>query len=139
MTLPIYRGKSVKTGHYVQGFLIQDTFKNLVAIIIETSSSILVSDNEKINLDGVVEIVEKDSLAVHIGFMDINNNRLFESLSDNGKGGDIVLLQGLDHLGRPMETPYEEIAILNSGWDKFYDYESTNEVNVLKIRGIKEV
>ena len=78
LDLPIYRGKSIKTKQYVEGYLktCTDTGANVYWI----------QSNEFIDY-----IIDIDTLSINIEDMiDSQGNKIFASLSEDGKGGDIM-------------------------------------------------
>ena len=78
LDLPIYRGKSIKTKQYVEGYLktCADTGANIYWI------------QTKDWIDYQIDI---DTLSINIEDMiDSQGNKIFASLSEDGKGGDIM-------------------------------------------------
>jgi hypothetical protein len=74
MNIPIYRAKEIDSDEYVEGYLlssngnemIRDTFMN-------------------------IHIVSSSTIAIHFpDMLDSQGNKIFASLSEDGKGGDII-------------------------------------------------
>ena len=80
MNIPIYRAKKIDSDEYVEGYFYQPThFISDGGKIIDEKSY----DNVKIDLS---------TLAIHFDDMlDNQGNKIFASLSENGKGGDIFI------------------------------------------------
>ena len=78
MNLPIYRAKKIDSDEYVKGWYSEP-------IIIEGNLYLSIT-----NKYGSFRI-DPTTLAVHFhGMMDIQGNEIFASLSEDGKGGDIM-------------------------------------------------
>ena len=93
MNIPIYRAKKIGSDEYVEGFYIED---HGVASYIQESKylNFIVSDRgEKgMEVDTLFQI-DPTTLAIHFSDMlDSNGNKIFASLQEDGKGGDIVTL-----------------------------------------------
>ena len=78
LNLPIYRGKSLKTNQYVEGYLKTCT---------DTGSDVFwIQTKEWVDYQ-----VDPTTLSISFSNMlDSNNERMFASLSKSGKGGDIT-------------------------------------------------
>ena len=76
MELPLYRAKIKDQEVFVVGYLIKDIFRKYILVYD--------SSNEEKRF-----IIDEETLSIHLpGLVDINNNKLFASLSKFGKGGD---------------------------------------------------
>ena len=85
INLPIFRAKKLDSDEYVIGFLLQDCFG---FYIIQTDNALRC---ETLNQ----EAIEIDHQTLGISFSDMldsQRNKIFASLSENGKGGDIIKL-----------------------------------------------
>ena len=85
INLPIFRAKKTDSDEYVIGFLLQDCFG---FYIIQTDNALRC---ETLNQ----EAIEIDHQTLSISFSDMldsQRNKIFASLSENGKGGDIIKL-----------------------------------------------
>ena len=83
--IPIFRAKKLNSDEYVIGFLLQDCFG---FYIIQTDNALRC---ETLNQ----EAIEIDHQTLSISFSDMldsQRNKIFASLSENGKGGDIIKL-----------------------------------------------
>lgn len=82
---PYFRAKKIDSDEYVIGYLLQDCFG---FYIIQTDNALRC---ETLNQ----ESIEIDHQTLSISFSDMldsQGNRIFASLSEDGKGGDIVML-----------------------------------------------
>ena len=85
INLPIFRAKKTDSDEYMIGFLLQDCFG---FYIIQTDNALRC---ETLNQ----EAIEIDHQTLSISFSDMldsQRNKIFASLSENGKGGDIIKL-----------------------------------------------
>ena len=83
LDLPLYRGKSIKTKQYVEGYLKTCTDTGANVYWIQTK-------------EWVDYQAEPETLSISFpNMLDSVDNRIFASLSNSGKGGDI------------LEVPYE--------------------------------
>ena len=83
--IPIFRAKKLDSDEYVIGYLLQDCFG---FYIIQTDNALRC---ETLNQ----EAIEIDHQTLSISFSDMldsQRNKIFASLSENGKGGDIIKL-----------------------------------------------
>ena len=83
--IPIFRAKKLDSDEYVIGFLLQDCFG---FYIIQTDNALRC---ETLNQ----EAIEIDHQTLSISFSDMldsQRNKIFASLGENGKGGDIIKL-----------------------------------------------
>ena len=83
LNLPIYRGRSIKTNQYVEGYLKTCTDTGVNVYWIQTK-------------DWIDYQVEPETLSISFpDMLDSRCNRIFASLSKLGKGGNIIeLLEG---------------------------------------------
>lgn len=83
INLPIYRAKKTDSEEYVIGFLFQDCFG---FYIIQTDNALRC---ETLNQEAIE--IEHQTLSISFSDMlDSQRNKIFASLSENGKGGDIM-------------------------------------------------
>lgn len=81
--IPIYRAKKLNSDEYIEGYLLQDCFG---FYIIPTNYALRCEslNNESIEIDPT-------TLAIHFSNMiDIKGDKIFASLQEDGKGGDIL-------------------------------------------------
>lgn len=108
MNIPIYRAKRVDRDGYVEGFYIEDYG---VASYIQESKylNFIVSDRgEKgMEVDTLFQI-DPTTLAIHFPDMiDSQGNKIFVSLQEDRKGGDILIEDGKYEDGfNPIFEPY---------------------------------
>ena len=129
MNLPIYRAKKIDSNEYVEGFYIEDYG---IASYIQESKylNFIVSDRGEKGME-VDTLFQIDPTTLSISFpdmLDSQGNRIFASLSEDGKGGDIV-----EYNGR------QEIIKYSNGTIQTYmfRFEDLKELN-FKAIGIKE-
>ena len=78
LDLPLYRGKSIKTKQYVEGYLKTCTDTGANVYWIQTK-------------DWIDYQIEPETLSISFpGMLDNENNRIFASLAKSGKGGNIT-------------------------------------------------
>ena len=83
--IPIFRAKKLDSDEYVIGFLLQDCFG---FYIIQTDNALRCGTLNQ-------EAIEIDHQTLSISFSDMldsQRNKIFASLGENGKGGDIIKL-----------------------------------------------
>ena len=84
MNIPIFRAKKIDSNAYVLGWLLQDCFGYY---IIPTNNALRC---ESLNSESIE--IDPTTLAIHFPDMkDSKRNKIFASLQEDGKGGDIVL------------------------------------------------
>jgi hypothetical protein len=77
MNIPIYRAKKIDSDEYVMGMLTKRVFTDYL----------LIRDDINTNLSKI----DPTTLAIHFSDMlDSKGNKIFASLSEDGKGGDIL-------------------------------------------------
>lgn len=80
---PIYRAKKIDSEEYVLGWLLQDCFGYYI-IPINNALRCESLNNESIEIDPT-------TIAIHFSNMiDIKGDKIFASLQEDGKGGDIL-------------------------------------------------
>ena len=78
MNIPIYRAKKIDSDKYIQGYLLG------------MWGEYFISWGETNHVPNKVQI-DPTTLAIHFeDILDSEGNKIFSSLSDSGKGGDIV-------------------------------------------------
>ena len=81
LDLPKYRGKSIKTNQYVEGYLKTCTDTGVNVYWIQTK-------------DWIDYQVEPETLSISFpDMLDSRCNRIFASLSNSGKGGDCTFME----------------------------------------------
>lgn len=94
MNIPIYRAKKIDSDKYIEGFLYQD-------IICYVPSDGVKADEYKKALDeeswfitdnmSRSEMIDITTVSIHFpNMLDSQGNKIFASLQEDGKGGDIV-------------------------------------------------
>ena len=77
MNIPIYRAKKIDSDEYVMGMLTKRVFTDYL----------LIRDDINTNLSKI----DPTTLAIHFSDMlDSKGNKIFASLSEDGKGGDVL-------------------------------------------------
>ena len=80
--VPIYRAKKIDSDEWVEGFYV-DTVDFLTKTLKNT--------NGYITKNGSFHIVDISTLAIHFpDMLDSQGNKIFASLQEDGKGGDII-------------------------------------------------
>ena len=112
MNIPIYRAKRIDRDGYVEGFLIKsyDTYY----IVNDRASKICDSEGGTILGYDISEEysdafeIDPTTLAIyHEGMLDAQGNKIFASLQEDGKGGDILIEDGKYEDGfNPTFEPY---------------------------------
>ena len=98
MNLPIYRAKKIDSDEYITGNYIK--VQNKYYIYEDGTSDIYLDDEECFedgSINGEIRIydlifeIDPSTLAIHFeDMLDSEGNKIFASLSEDGKGGDIV-------------------------------------------------
>lgn len=84
--IPIYRAKKINSDEYIIGWLLQDCFGYY---IIPTNNALRC---ESLNSESIE--IDPTTLAIHFpGMTDSQGNKIFASLSEDGKGGDCTFMQ----------------------------------------------
>lgn len=138
--IPIYRAKKKDSNEYTEGFLYQD-------IVSYVSSDGVKSDEYNKALDeeswflmdnmGRNEMIDITTLAIHFPDMvDSNENKIFASLQEDGKGGDIC--QTIDYLNGTLNgvATYDNFSFRIHRIGKAMGISFTSKD--IKIIGIKE-
>ena len=139
MNIPIYRAKKIDSDKYIQGYLLG------------MWGEYFISWGETNHVPNKVQ-VDPLTLAIHFkGMIDSEGNKIFASLSDSGKGGDIVELEHIRYLedDEPSYMIKGLCIFMNSSFfvedidnkfDRvFYDEEGRNFSNKeLRVIGIQE-
>lgn len=90
MNIPIYRAKKIDSEEYVEGYLKEGFFNNNECLWIQTKWKDY--------------IIDASTLAIHFpDMLDIEGNKIFAGLSEDGKGGDIVIGKCRDGNGDTMD------------------------------------
>ena len=82
--LPIYRAKKIDSDEYIEGYLVSNLVSNSNGMPPEVYYNIQNGLFYKYRIDPA-------TLAIHLpSMMDIKGNKIFASLQDDGRGGDIL-------------------------------------------------
>ena len=100
MNIPIYRAKKKNNDEYIQGYLLS---KNIIVTTEYHYPQGMPSETEK-----KFNNIDISTIAIHFpDMLDSQGNKIFASLSEDGKGGDIVkyeqVLGGILKLSGPKE------------------------------------
>ena len=88
--IPIYRAKKINSDKYVEGSLIQSRF-----IFKDWIDDVWTSFGETRSNKAEVYTIDTTTLSIHFPDMiDNQGNKIFASLREDGKGGDIVEYNG---------------------------------------------
>ena len=95
MNIPIYRAKKIDSDEYVMGMLTKRVFTDYL----------LIRDDINTNLSKI----DPTSRAIHFSDMlDSQGNRIFASLSEDGKGGDICYVRDFSYGDLQGVASYED-------------------------------
>ena len=138
MKIPIYRAKKINNDEYVIGFYV---FSN-----IDRDTHLIRIDETYWEDTGLVysEVeIDPSTLAIHFpDMLDRKGNKIFASLSEDGKGGDIVNIfgKGICYLTFDINGAYATIVdnTANIFDDIFPFSESLTENDIGIITGIKQ-
>ena len=94
--IPIYRAKKLDSGEYVKGFLYQDLICYIPSDGFKSDEYKKAVDTETwFIMDNLsnTSMIDTTTLSIHFpNMLDSQGNEIFASLSEDGKGGDIVML-----------------------------------------------
>lgn len=117
--IPIYRAKKINSSEYVKGFyLLVRTDTEEFHFIVQD-----VSDARDIGIDYPVPLIEIDfeidlsTLAIHFpDMLDSDDKEIFASLSEDGKGGDIVDIPYITPKGEVTDSlDFKAVIVLKNG------------------------
>lgn len=125
MNIPIYRAKKIDSDEYVEGYFYQPThFISDGGKIIDEKSY----DNVKIDLS---------TLAIHFpDMLDGQRNKIFASLQEDGKGGDVLYYKSKIDLVTKTTVYFENYRLIthSKGENTFRDKESLSKFEVIGIQ-----
>ena len=94
LAIPEYRAKCIDSDEFVEGYLINGRF-----IFKEWIDDVWTSFGETKSNKALVYEIDPTTLAIHFkGMIDSEGNKIFASLSKDGKGGDIVDFEHIRYL-----------------------------------------
>ena len=105
INLPLFRAKRIDSNEYVIGYLLQDCFG---FYIIQTDNALRCGTLNQ-------EAIEVDPQTLSISFsamLDSQGNKIFASLQENGRGGDIIKLD--DNIKTAIWCSRTQAIMLNS-------------------------
>lgn len=98
--IPIFRAKKINSDEYLIGYLKFDRKHNHYSI-------------NPIDDENTWHKIEENTLSIHFkGMIDIKGDKIFASLQDDGKGGDMVDLP--DYLKAEKDTERIAVVIMKS-------------------------
>lgn len=129
MNMPIYRAKRIDSDEYVIGF-----YSDIFFMCGKNETGHYITDI--LSTNGTQEDIDPSTLSIHFpDMLDSDDNKIFASLSENGKGGDIF--QSLCYKDEIITAKYinREFII-----DSLNDYQliSTPILDELKTIGIRK-
>ena len=152
--IPIYRAKKIDSNEYVIGYYQTETgtnvedknnmFRTLRHIIIDLDKYQLRLDlfgDKKLHDDSHIREqyeIDPTTLAIHFPSMvDSNGNKIFASLQEDGKGGDILYYKSKIGLVTKTTVYFENYRLIthSKGENTFRDKESLSKFEII---GIKE-
>ena len=152
MNMPIYRAKKIDSDEYVEGYIIEleEMFyiscpQNIDSDTAKESTSVYLDDDGiSIHKDYFVAI-DPQTLAIHFpDMLDSQGNKIFASLSEDGKGGDKFLFDNeifiiwFDNQSLKINATNKDNFECNchDSLNEWYDFNS--KCYDLKVIGIKE-
>ena len=143
MNIPIYRAKKIDSDEYIEGFYdySKDVFYNGK---IEESHYIKVQKENGVAIISYSEKIDQTTLSIHFpDMLDSKGNKVFASLSKDGKGGDIIgFSYGIPvvKVEAPAKYRNSRIDVLTKGHkpDSCPLYELEETVGEYEVIGIKE-
>ena len=119
--LPIYRAKKIDSDEYIEGYLVSNLVSNSNGMPPEVYYNIQNGLFYKYRIDPA-------TLAIHFpSMMDIKGNKIFASLQDDGRGGDILFDMEYEFTiifdGLKFRLEGLECNTKISEYDKFTDFE----------------
>lgn len=138
--IPIFRAKKLDSDKYIIGQYIETEFSNEEYCDIEEQETIIKhciikdfrtvhDDYEYCNFD--ITEIDIATLSIHFpDMLDSKGNKIFASLQENGKGGDILVIEDTD-----MEYTYKYnkgVFSLGNGMDLFNEYLRYVKVSIQK-------
>lgn len=94
--IPIFRAKKIDSDEYVKGFYIYNKDENKHYIFSDTYFDLIIKTewcHEGISIEQFTKI-DITTLAIHFpDMLDSQGNKIFASLSEDGKGGDICYVR----------------------------------------------
>ena len=136
--IPIYRAKKIDSDEYINGTYVSSFYKYYIA----NSNCIHENDYNQIVFDeGYFEEIDPSTLSIHFpDMLDSEGNEVFASLSEDGKGGDILLYDDKRDI-REMVCLYKNYYIdlkpINIILDSF-NFKGTTLNERLKVTGIQK-
>lgn len=128
--IPIYRAKKIDSDEYVEGHYF---YENIDVVKHEFKDGYRDAENHYMGFgNGYVELINPSTLAIHFPDMiDSEGTKIFASLSEDGKGGDII-----DDLTEKMIVRYDSVyrSIIVSEEMMFYELNFAR----VKVTGIQE-
>jgi hypothetical protein len=137
MNLPIYRAKKIDSDEYVAGFYIPHC-PDYEDGIVTFEKSPMCKDTGHIDVYNKVNKIDKTTLAIHFpDMLDSQGNKIFASLSKDGKGGDIMIFCEVEQI--TGTAIYEKANIfVNGGCSEYLSEILQRKDKDYKIIGIQE-
>ena len=142
LNIPEYRAKCIDSDEYVIGNYIK--VHNKFYIYEDGTSDIYLDDEECFDdgsIDGEIRIIDlifeidQTTLAIHFeGMLDSEGNKIFASLSEDGKGGDI-----LEHTNRLTSAKMILVASYHQAKGELGAYSGTHYIRSMKFHLTKIV
>jgi hypothetical protein len=91
--IPIYRAKKLDSDEYVEGYYF---YENIDVVKHEFKDECREAENHYIGFgNGYADLIDPSTLAIHFpDILDSEGTKIFASLSEDGKGGDIIEYAG---------------------------------------------
>jgi len=134
MNIPIYRAKKINSDEYVEGYYYVEQYDYDIHHI---GTKMIDVEHEGYQFNELYAI-DQSTLAIHFPDMiDSKGNKIFASLSKDGKGGDIIHSIYRDNIiaiwvGYPcFRMEYKKI---DSKFDREFNELSSEEIKVIRIQ-----
>ena len=94
LNIPIYRAKKIDSDEYVEGFLIPPN-PDMQDGIVTFEEAPMEIDTGHVEVYTKTHKIDQSTLAIHFPDMvDSEENKIFASLNEDGKNGDIIVYAG---------------------------------------------
>ena len=137
MNIPIFRAKKIDSDEYVTGFLVIEKENN--KYFTTTNSTLIYNKSVDTELRTIFNVeIDPSTLAIHFPDMiDSQGNKIFASLSEDGRGGDIMIFCEVEQI--TGTAIYEKASIfVNGGCSEYLSEILQRKDKDYKIIGIQE-
>lgn len=132
--IPIYRAKKIDSDEWVVGYYQTETGTNVE----DKNNMFRTLRHIIIDLDNHQHEIDPTTLAIHFpDIIDSQGNKIFASLQDDGKGGDILYYKSKIDLVTKTTVYFENYRLIthSKGENTFRDKESLSKFEIIGIKG----